>query len=512
MNLFRVIILALCCFLAGGGDSGFVSAKTKKTRTTVTKSKTQTKNTGTKKNSPKTSAEAKKQQEQARKEIQLTEAQIKENEAKVSKGLAELGKLDREIEKTTTRINDLKRQLNRINGEIGTLETGIDKNEAELAKLREEYLKAVKKMRVTKKNKSSLAFIFSSKSVNQAMRRMRYLREFSSWRERQTGEINGKLTDLKNQKAALTKAREERQDALALQNKSEAELAGQHKRQEMLVGQLKENGKALEAHLQRKQAEARELGNMVSQLIAEEQRKAAAEEARKRAEEESRRRAAAEEERRKAEQEALLAQETGSKKEDKGSGAKSIDRAGKDKDNKASESSKKSDKKNEKPTEYADARKRKPRSTNSQEVVAVSSGDSFQEMRGKLPNPSTGSFIVTSGFGRQNLPDLPGVEYDNPGIDAETEAGASARAVYKGKVSGVYLLPGYNTVVIVNHGNYYTVYGNIVNPEVKTGDEVVAGTRLGGLARNEDDSRHASIHFEVWKNREKLNPQEWLSL
>ena len=108
------------------------------------------------------------------------------------------------------------------------------------------------------------------------------------------------------------------------------------------------------------------------------------------------------------------------------------------------------------------------------------------------------------------MPDLPDVVYDNPGIDAETNAGASARAVYKGKVSGVYLLPGYNTVVIVNHGNYYTVYGNIATPSVKNGDSVDAGANLGALALNEEDSSHASIHFEVWKNREKLNPQEWL--
>ena len=108
------------------------------------------------------------------------------------------------------------------------------------------------------------------------------------------------------------------------------------------------------------------------------------------------------------------------------------------------------------------------------------------------------------------MADLPDVEYDNPGIDAESEAGATARAVFNGKVSGVYLLPGYNTVVILNHGSYYTVYGNISTPAVKIGDQVETGSNLGKLALKDEDTAHSSIHFEVWKNREKLNPSDWL--
>ena len=472
--------------------------------------------------SPTTSAEAKKQQARTQKEIQQTEAQLRENEAKVTKSLALLGKLDQDIQKTNANISQINGQLGRLNGEIKDLEGSISVNEAELMRLREEYLKAVKKMRVTKKNKSTLAFIFSSKSVSQAMRRMRYLREFSAWRQRHSDEINGKIADLKNQRQALSRARDEQQRALALQKSNETKLASQHRQQEALVAQLKENGQALQTHLQKKQAEARELGNMVSRLIAEEQRKAE-EEARRKAEEEERRKAAAEEARRKAEEEKMLAQATVSSQEtsqkpDKASGKETkTEKASKSKDKGTQNAKTASAENGKKPTDYADARKRAPRGNNkstqtssSGATIAQGEADSFMSMRGKLPSPSTGSFTITSRFGRQNLPDLPGVEFDNPGIDAETEAGASARAVYEGKVSGVYLLPGYNTVVIVKHGNYYTVYGNIANPSVKIGDRVDAGSRLGTLALNDDDTSHSTIHFEVWKNREKLNPQEWL--
>ncbi len=131
-------------------------------------------------------------------------------------------------------------------------------------------------------------------------------------------------------------------------------------------------------------------------------------------------------------------------------------------------------------------------------------------MKGNLPRPVSGSFKVTSRFGRQSLPELPDIVYDNPGIDAEVASGASALAVYGGKVSGVYMIPGYNTVVIVNHGSYYTVYGNISSPAVKVGDQVKAGQGLGSLAPDEDNHSRSSIHFEVWRNREKLNPLEWI--
>ena len=128
----------------------------------------------------------------------------------------------------------------------------------------------------------------------------------------------------------------------------------------------------------------------------------------------------------------------------------------------------------------------------------------FAQMKGSLPRPVAGAFRITSRFGRHSLPDLPNVMYDNPGIDA------SAQAVYGGKVSGVYVVPGYSTVVIVNHGNYYTVYGNIQNAAVKVGESVKQGQNLGKLAPSDDDTSHSSIHFEVWHNRDKMNPSEWI--
>lgn len=448
---------------------------------TTQKKKSTNKKQQTPNNKPKTSAEAKRQREAAQKEIKLTEQQIKENDLKVKNGLSELGKLQGDIKITKGKIDELTTKLNVLNKNINGLETQITKNEKDLQSLRNEYLKAVKKMRLTRKNQSDLAFIFSSGSFNQAIRRVRYLKEFSKWKDRQVGEIQSKIIDLQSEKEALAKAREEEQTTLALQTTNQSQLENQYKRQEEVVEDLKKNGTALTAHLKRKQREANELNNMISQLIAEEQRKAELE-----------RQAQLEKERQ--EQLAREARE------------QELARIEREKAQKESIDKEKNTKQNN--SDYAEARKRSPRNTPQTPVKSTASN--FGAMKGSLPLPSSGSMKITSRFGRQSLPDLPDVVYDNPGIDAETEAGSIAKAVFAGRVSGVYLLPGYNTVVIVNHGDYYTVYGNIQSPSVKVGDQVSSGQKLGKLASDEDDSSHSSIHFEVWKNRDKLNPLDWL--
>lgn len=491
-------------------------------------------------NGPTTSEEAKKQQRATENEIRETEQQLKENEKQVKKELTQLGKLEGEIQDTQGKIKILNGRLTELSGKINSLEAGISKNEKELEKLRAEYLKAVKKMRVTRKNKSDLAFIFSSSSFNQAIRRMRYLREFSDWKNRQSSEINAKIADLKNQKDALAKAREEEKNALTMQKNNEKRLEIQHNQEETLLAQLREHGEALQSHLKKKQAEANKLNSLVSNLIAQEQQQREAQRQKEEAkrQEELRRK---EEERQKEEQrkreeqrmkEEQLAQNSVPKPEPKNEPVKKeptvspknegdnvAEAKPRQRKKKETSPSAESGKKVEVTTmetddasEFARVRKRAPRGEtgtakqNEPEVKAAN----FQDMKGKLPNPVAGSFKVTSRFGRQTLPDLPGVEYDNPGIDAEVNTGASALAVYKGKVSGVYLLPGYNTVVIVNHDGYYTVYGNIASASVKVGDTVNTGQTLGTVVADDDNPGHGTIHFEVWKNREKMNPMEWL--
>ncbi|MDE6379613.1 MAG: peptidoglycan DD-metalloendopeptidase family protein, partial [Muribaculaceae bacterium] len=137
-------------------------------------------------------------------------------------------------------------------------------------------------------------------------------------------------------------------------------------------------------------------------------------------------------------------------------------------------------------------------------------GINFASLRGSLPRPVDGTWRITNPFGRHAMPEMPEIEYDNPGIDAEVNSGATVKSVCGGKVSGVYKVAGYGTVVIVNHGDYYTVYGNLASSNVTVGTQVGGGYALGTAGKDPDDPRRSSVHFEVWKGREKQNPSSWL--
>lgn len=516
-----------------------------------------------------TSADVSRQHEATQKEITETKQQLKMNEANIKKGVEELGRLQGDISDSKDKVEAAGKVVSGLDTKISGLESQVAAEEAQLQKLRAEYLKAVKKMRIAGKGNSTLAFLFSSGTFNEALRRMRYLKQFSQWKERQSAEITKKVDVLKANKDALEKSRKEKEIALRKQENAHRELQGRYARQDAIVVELRANGEALKSHLAKKQAEANTLKSRISSLIAAEEANRREQEASARREAEARERkereaaeARAREERarekeaqRQAEAEAVKEREAASKpaqskaekkeevkktptkptkaselakqeKEQKAAAKKQTN-----KDKKKNETAKKTEKKQDVPpvqkaetsassskksSDYADARRRKPRSeggkkeTPKQESAPTGDNGSFEKMRGSLPKPVSGSCKVTSPFGRHSLPELPDVVYDNPGIDAQVAAGATAQAVYGGNVSGVYVIPGYSTVVIVNHGNYYTVYGNISSPSVKVGDNVKQGQGLGKLAIDEDDKGHSSIHFEVWKNREKLNPTDWV--
>lgn len=519
--------------VAQSGQSRKNKARTEKQTVKNTK-KRQTRKTGTKavKKAPESKAELQRRQQAAQAEIAETRRKIKENDRQVRHNLAELGKLQGDIETAKKQVAATRNQVTTLQNRIGTLEGKIAQGDKEVARMRGEYLKAVKAVRKRKGSNSTLAYIFSSKSFGEARRRMRYLREFSEWRKKQTDEIQKELNVLNQERAALAQSRDMYGKALARNVTAQKQLETQYSKQDAIVVQLKANGSALKTHLAQKQQEANALKGRVAALIAAEQRAAEQREAERLAAE---KRAA---EQRAAEEKAARDRELAmTPKPGKAEGAKEPAKE-KPKETKAKEQRKRRPKQSKQAApkqqpkqektepqknagnsgrEYADARNRRPRASapsGSSSASASGSkpagGSNFASMRGSLPRPVGGAFNITSRFGPHSLPDLPDVVYDNPGIDAEVARGATAQAVYAGKVSGVYMIPGFSTVVIVNHGGYYTVYGNLASASVKVGDVVKQGSAVGRVADSEDSPGHGQIHFEVWKNRDKQDPLAWI--
>lgn len=137
-------------------------------------------------------------------------------------------------------------------------------------------------------------------------------------------------------------------------------------------------------------------------------------------------------------------------------------------------------------------------------------GRSFEANRGRLPWPvDNGS--VTERFGRNYHPTLSGVEWNNNGIDITCNRGSRVRSVFEGEVTTVFSVPGAGKVVIIKHGAYRTVYGNLAETYVSVGSKVSTKQVIGSLLNDGGVSIcHFEVHQVVGVNPVTLNPSLWI--
>lgn len=131
----------------------------------------------------------------------------------------------------------------------------------------------------------------------------------------------------------------------------------------------------------------------------------------------------------------------------------------------------------------------------------------FEKNKRKLPWPVRAGFI-SERFGENNHPVLKGVKVKNDGVDIQSQEGEDVRAVFEGTVLTVAIIPGNNSAVMVKHGNYITVYAGIRNVSVKKGDKVMTKDVIGQVAT--DSNGVSKMQFQIWRDFEKLNPEDWL--
>ncbi len=138
---------------------------------------------------------------------------------------------------------------------------------------------------------------------------------------------------------------------------------------------------------------------------------------------------------------------------------------------------------------------------------AAQLASTFEKNRRKLPWPVPTGFI-SEKFGENNHPVLRGVKIKNDGIDIQSTKDELVRSVFEGTVLTVAIIPGNNSAVMIKHGNYITVYAGIRNVKVKKGDKVDTKSIIGQIAT--DANGVSKMQFQIWRDFEKLNPEEWL--
>ena len=143
--------------------------------------------------------------------------------------------------------------------------------------------------------------------------------------------------------------------------------------------------------------------------------------------------------------------------------------------------------------------------TKEQQLIA----GGFEANQGRLPWPVEKGFI-SGYFGKHQHPVHEHVTINNKGIYLQTVAGANARAIYEGEVSSCAQING-NYAVIVQHGNYRTVYSPLKKIYVKQGDKVKAKQAIGEIVTDTSEDNKTELYFQIYKDRSIINPGLWLA-
>jgi septal ring factor EnvC (AmiA/AmiB activator) len=146
----------------------------------------------------------------------------------------------------------------------------------------------------------------------------------------------------------------------------------------------------------------------------------------------------------------------------------------------------------------------RPGETPADEPETAPATAAFGFNKGQLPWPVSGGRIVRA-FGTQQHPRFKDVKTQNNGIDIRAEGTNVVRAVADGRVSSIQFIPGYQNTLIIQHGEYYSVYSNLAEVTVARKDQVLQGQEIGKL-----DNAVMELHFELWREKSRLNPEPWI--
>ena len=397
------------------------------------------------------------QRKKALAEIEMTNQLLQETTQTAQNSLNRLNLLSQQILSRKKVISLLNQEVSELDNQITASRREITKLEKELDGKRDNYGKSMQSMYKRRSSQDKLLFILSADNFAQSMRRMRYLREYADWQKLQATEIIDKQTEITLKQKELEKTRSEKNALLGTREQESQKLQTEETSQKAEVQQLSKKQKELKEELRKKQQQANALNRQIEKQIAEEIARAEAEATAAREREQAK--AEGKEQVKEPVQEERVAETKGG---------------------------------------YAMTRAEKKLS------------DDFAGNRGRLPFPVAGRYTIVGTFGEQQHQELKYVRTNNSGIDIQTTPGADARTVFNGEVTRVFVVPGYNNSVIIRHGNYLTVYSNLSQVYVKAGDKVSTRQAIGKIFTDTENGNATILHFQLWKEKTKLNPSPWL--
>ncbi len=458
-------------------------------------------------------------------EIANTQQQLEDTKKDKKATLSQLKALTAKLETRQRLINNINDELSSITGSINLSADEIKILNSNLEKLKAGYAQSIRYAYKHRTSQNMMAFLFSANDFNDAIRRMQYLRKYRDYRKDQAQKIRvtqgqltqkiGVLNAQKNQKGKLLQAEEVQKN----------EIQQETQETNQIVTELKGREKELMVQIQQNQKTAKKLESSIKEQIRREielARKKAEEEAQKRAAEEAalaRKRAAEDEARRKAAQAAANnsgnAYQAGSQTVNLNTGrppannTKPATEQPKNNNRPVASNNPVATKPAYTPPPAAELPKPSYKLSLTPDVQAVS--NNFTANKGRLPWPVEKGFISGS-YGKHPNKLFPKVIEDNNGIDITTGEGAPVRAVFEGTVVRMANIDG--TMIMISHGEYFTVYTNLAGASVRVGDKVSSRQVIGRAGKNDDGEN--IMNFQVWKVGSNssfftVNPADWIA-
>ena len=345
-------------------------------------------------------------------------------------------------------INTTEKQTKLLGNDIYVNQIKINQLNRDLEQLRKDYAAMILKSYKSRSEQSRAMFLLSSENFLQAYKRAQYMKQYASYRKMQGQEIEGKTKQLVGYTNKIVVQKTEKEKLIAENENEKKELVKEKKEQEKIASQIqKQKGKII-AEIKKKQQETKKIDAQIQKLIRE--TIAAA----------NKKTAAA---KAKANPKTTTAEST-----------------------KAVESSAK--------------------------IVLTSEGqlvaNNFRANKGKLPWPVEKG-AVSLPYGDQPHPVYRTLTVHNSGVEITTENGASARSVFGGEVTKVIKLSPLNIAVFIQHGDYFTVYQNLISVNVSVGDKVSTKQNIGKIRTNGDTGK-TILKFLILQNTTYNNPASWL--
>lgn len=363
-----------------------------------------------------TSDDLRKKEAALKKDIRTSEKILKETKKGVKASQSQVAVLSTKIRLHEDLIGEYRDEVHRLNDVIAENEALIEALESDLQQVKDEYARLVYSTYKTRHSHSRVMFVFAAESFNQAYHRLKYMKEFAVYRQRQAVQIEATRDGITRKTDELALVRGDKQGLLDKVEGEKSTLARERNKKSRTLTNLKSREDDLKKELRKKKKEASQLSAAIKKAIERE----------------------------------------------------------------------------------IAANKNRP--------VDIALSADFAKNQKKLPFP-TDNGIITGKFGTHPDPVYPTFTIQNNGVDISTPKGAQAKAVFKGKVSGVFIIPGSGKVVMVRHGEYTTVYSNLKEVFVKMGEEIDVNQAVGEIL---SDNEQSKLHFEVWKGQTPQDPARWL--